>query len=406
LRTPRLVFVNQYAFPDEAATAQLLADLVEACREAGAECGIVCSDRSYGDPARRHAREEVVNGVRYSRATATGFGRSSRLGRVVDYATFLWGAMWRLLSGTRPDVVVGMSTPPILGALAVLAARFRGCRSAYWAMDVYPDLAFALGAMRPGGLAGWVFGALSRWALRKADLVIALGDTMAERLRDLGGRNVVAVHNWADGNAIRPMPAEHSSWRRAGGWDGRLSVVYSGNMGVAHEFDTLLDAAAQLGDEVWFAFVGGGPRRIEVEEGAARRGLSNVEFHPPVPREGLGDLLAAGDVHMVTLRPGMPGLLVPSKLYGILAAGRPVVYVGPAEGEAWETVSGSGCGTCLANGDVMGLVEALRRYGRDPLLRATEGGCARLAFESSFTKERQTARIVASLTALAGRGAK
>jgi colanic acid biosynthesis glycosyl transferase WcaI len=406
LRAPRLVFVNQYAFPDEAATAQLLSDLVGACQKAELECRVVCSDRSYAEPACRYAHEEVADGVRYLRAAATGFGRSSRLGRVVDYATFLFGALWRLLPGPRPDVVVGMSTPPILGALAVLAARFRGSRSAYWAMDVYPDLAFALGAMRPGSLAGRVFGTLSRWTLREADLVIALGDTMAESLRDLGGRNVVVVHNWADGDAIRPMLAEDSSWRRAQGWDGRLSVIYSGNMGLAHEFETVLDAAAQLGDEARFAFVGGGPRRAEVEEGVARRGLSNVEFHQPVPREGLGDLLAAGDVHIVMLRPGMPGLLVPSKLYGILAAGRPVVYVGPAEGEAWEIVSGSGCGTCLANGDATGLAEALRRYGRDSLLRAEEGGCARRAFESSFTKEGQTARIVASLTALAGGGAK
>lgn len=402
---PGIFFVNQYAFPDEAATAQMLADLVDTCREAGVECQVVCSDRSYAEPMRRYPREEALDGVRYSRAAATGFGRSSRLGRVLDYATFLAGALGRLLSGPRPSVIVGMSTPPILGAVAVAAARVRKTTSAYWAMDVYPDLAFELGALREGSLSGCVFGAISRWTLRNADLVIALGETMAERLTAAGAKRVEVIHNWADGGAIRPTAAEESGWRRARGWEGRLSVVYSGNMGLAHEFETILDAASQLADEVWVGFVGGGPRRTEVEKGAARRGLSNVEFHPPVPREGLGDLLAAGDVHLVTLRPGMPGLLVPSKLYGILAAGRPVVYVGPAEGEAYEIVSRSGCGTCVANGDVMGLSEALRRYRRDPLLRAKEGGCARRAFESSFTKEGQTARIVAFLTTLAGRGA-
>ncbi len=406
MRAIRFAFVNQYAFPDEAATAQLLADLVGACREAGAECLVVCSGRSYSNPSRRYSGEEVIDGIRYSRSAATGFGRSHSLGRVADYATFLTGALWRLLSGPRPDAIVGMSTPPILGAMAVLAARFRGCRSAYWAMDVYPDLAFALGVIRPAGLAGRAFGALSRWTLREADLVIALGDTMAGRLRDLGGGNVVAVHNWGDGHAIRPMPADSSSWRRARGWDRRLSVVYSGNMGMAHEFETLLDAAEQLGSEARFAFVGGGPRRVEVEEGAARRRLSNVEFHAAVQREDLGDLLVAGDLHVVTLRPEMPGLLVPSKLYGILAAGRPVVYVGPAEGEAYEVVSRSGCGTCLANGDATGLSETLRRYGSDPDRRVEEGRRARVVFEANFTKEGQTAKLVAMLTALTGLRAK
>jgi len=392
---PRLLFVNQYAFPDEAATAQLLADLVDTCRRAGAECRVVCSDRSYANAARRYPHEEVLNGVRYSRAAATGFGRSSRLGRVIDYATFLLGAMGRLLSGHRPDVVLGMSTPPILGALAVLAARLRGCRSAYWAMDVYPDLAFELGAMKPNSVLGRAFAVLSRWTLRRADLVIALGETMAGRLSMAGARNVAVVHNWADGDAIRPMKAEESRISAEREWTGKFVVLYSGNLGLAHEFDTLLAAAEALREEgVLVAFCGGGPRRAEVEAEAERRSLTNVEFHPSVCREELGDLLAAGQLHAVTMRPRMAGLLVLSKVYGILAAGRPVLYVGPAEGEIHDIVTKGNVGASIRGGDVKGLVAAISRYRSDEALRTETGRRARELFEGNFRRDGQARKIL------------
>lgn len=402
MTAPRLLFVNQYAFPDEAATAQLLADLVDTCRRAGAECRVVCSDRSYADAARRYPHEEVLNDVRYSRAAATGFGRSSRLGRVIDYATFLLGAMGRLLSGHRPDVVLGMSTPPILGALAVLAARLRGRRSAYWAMDVYPDLAFELSAMKPNSVLGRAFAVLSRWTLRRADLVIALGETMAGRFSMAGARNVAVVHNWADGDAIRPMKAEESRISAEREWTGKFVVLYSGNLGLAHEFDTLLAAAEALREEgVLVAFCGGGPRRAEVEAEAKRRSLTNVEFHPSVCREELGDLLAAGQLHAVTMRPRMAGLLVPSKVYGILAAGRPILYVGPAEGEIHDMISREDVGSSVRGGDVIRLVAEIRRFRDEPAERARAGKRARDLFDAKFTRSGQTGKLVGLLANLA-----
>lgn len=402
MTAPRLLFVNQYAFPDEAATAQLLADLVDTCRRAGAECRVVCSDRSYADAARRYPHEEVLNGVRYSRAAATGFGRSSRLGRVIDYATFLLGAMGPLLSGHRPDVVLGMSTPPILGALAVAAARIRGARSAYWAMDVYPDLAFELGAMRPNSVLGRAFAALSHWTLRRADLVIALGETMAGRLSMAGARNVAVVRNWADGDAIRPMRAEDSRISAERGWRQKFVVLYSGNLGLAHEFDTLLGAAEALrGEGVVFAFCGAGPRRAEVEAEAKRRSLTNVEFHPSVCREELGDLLAGGQLHAVTMRPRMAGLLVPSKVCGILAAGRPILYVGPAEGEIHDIISREDVGSSVRGGDVIRLVAEIRRFRDEPAERARAGKRARDLFDAKFTRSAQTGKLVRLLANLA-----
>ena len=172
----KVLLLNQYFPPDEAATAQMLGDLVESLCAHGMSCEVVTSNRSYANPARRYPRRGSWRGARVRRIAMTGFGRRSKLGRLVDYATFLAGATLALLTAERPDVIVGLSTPPILGSLAVAVGRLRRVRSAYWTMDVYPDVAFELGVMERHSLAGRVFATVSRWAFRSADTVVALGD--------------------------------------------------------------------------------------------------------------------------------------------------------------------------------------------------------------------------------------
>jgi len=386
----RIVLLNQYFAPDEAATAQLLADLGEGLAAAGHEVVAICCRRAYEDPARRYPRRERVRGVAVRRVRSTGFGRATAAGRVADYFTFLAAAGLALLFGRRPDVVVSLSTPPLVAYVGLALARLRGARSVYWVMDVYPDLAFRLGALRTGSPAGRLFARISRSTLRGSDAVVALGETMAARLAAGGLRNVTTIHNWADGEAIRPRPAQDHPLREAWGWTGRFVVLYSGNMGLAHEFETVLGAAEMLRERpsVRFAFVGGGPRREEVEREVRRRGLANVEFRPYVARDLLGQSLTAGDLHLVTLREGTPGLLVPSKIYGILAAGRPTLYVGPDAGEVADIIGSGRCGTRVASGDARGLAQAIERYERDAAMRGAEGERARELFERRFARPR------------------
>ncbi|MFI5181870.1 MAG: glycosyltransferase family 4 protein [Thermoanaerobaculia bacterium] len=402
--TRRFRFVNQYFVPAEAATGRILADVVAWLTAKGVTCEVIASDRSYADPRARFPRRATWQGAEVCRIATTGFGRGSRLRRVVDYATFLFGAGPSLLRRPRPDLIVGLSDPPILGAAVVLAARICGTRSVYWVMDLYPELAFALGVLRPGGLPGRLFSSISGWALRRADLVVTLGETMAGRLRDLGGRNVVAINNWADGSAIQPKVALMSRYRRERGWDEKLVVLYSGNMGLAYEFKTMVRAAERLRNisEIVFAFVGGGPRRSEVESEVHRLGLPNVEFHSAVPAEELADSLASGDLHVVSMAPGMAGLLVPSKLYGILAAGRPVVYVGPAEGEVFEIVSGGACGWCVSNGDAEGLARVVESVRANPSEARAAGARARTLFDDQFARDRQIKALADVLMSLLG----
>ena len=389
----RIVILNQYYTPDEAATAQIAGDLGAHLAKAGHDVVAICCDRSYARPQHRYPRREVIDGVRVARVHTTAFGRGSRLGRITDYLGFLGGAAIQLMR-TRADVVVALTTPPMVAYVALLLRRFRKYRVVFWSMDVYPDIAFELGALRRSSLAGRFFARISRAILRSSDSVIALGDAMAERLRNLGAHRVEVVHNWADESAILPASATDRLSRVAWNWTRRFVVLYSGNLGLAHEFDTVVAAAKRLAAEmpdVLFAFVGVGPRLKEVRESALD--LANVEFRDYVERSRLGDTLAAADIHLVTLRPEMVGLLVPSKIYGILAAGRPTIYVGPAAGEIHDILRDGRCGATVANGDVDAFVRAVRDYARDPRRRDDEGRNARAIFEARFTKAKSLAAL-------------
>jgi colanic acid biosynthesis glycosyl transferase WcaI len=375
----KIHLLNLYYAPDEAATAQMLADVGAALTAAGHEVTAICSNRSYGDAKRRYPRRDVIDGVRVDRVQGTGFGRESVVGRISDYLTFVAGAVRRLMFGRRPDLVIALTTPPMIASLAVLIARLRRFRVAFWSMDVYPDVAFALGAIRSDSLVGRMLKTTAGATVRRADVVVALGETMATKLRAAGARKVEVIHNWADS-----MPLSDG---RPSSWKDRFVVLYSGNLGLAHEFETVLAAAKRLTEadpRVLFAFVGVGPRLAEVQ--AAARELPNVEFRSYVERARLGETLTAADVHLVTLRPNMSGLLVPSKIYGILAAGRPTVYVGPAAGEVFDIVTEGGCGTVVPNSDVDRLVATISEYARDDARRQREGENARRLFERRFTK--------------------
>lgn len=376
----RILLLNQFYSPDGAATAQMLGDLGASLAAAGHQATAVCCDRSYAKPDHVYPRRETIDGVDIERVRSTGFGRDSKLGRIFDYLTFLAGAFVRMLFGRRPDVVIALTTPPMIAYAALLAGRVRKFRVVFWSMDVYPDVAFALGAIREGSISGRLLAAISRRSLRFADVTVALGESMAERLRAGGATRIEVIHNWADERAITPR-----DWRDS---SGRFIILYSGNLGLAHEFDTVIEAARRLEGalpHVMFKFIGGGPRLAEVR--AAAGSLGNVEFHDYVDRSRLGETLTSADVHLVTLRPNMAGLLVPSKIYGVLAAGRPTIYVGPDDGEIAAILREGNCGVRVRNGDVEGLLQSVRNYANHPDMLERHGKNARAIFERRFTRE-------------------
>lgn len=393
------MLLNQFFHPDLAATAQIATDLAEDLVADGFEVTALAARGSYLGGGRLTATD-VHRGVRIVRVRCASFGKRSVAGRVADYATYFVSALYRTLSIARPDIVVGMSTPPLVAAIAALSKALRGTRFVYWLQDVYPELAIELGMLRAGSIPARVLEAGSRWTLRRADQVVVLGEAMASRVLAKGvpRHRVQVIPNWADPDDIRPIRREENAFRREHGLDGKRVVLYSGNMGRGHDLATILDVARALrGDTtVVFVFIGEGAKRAEVE-GAARE-LPNVRLLPYQPRERLAESLSSGDVHVVTQDACTVGLIEPSKLYGVLAAGRPVLYVGPSGTESARTILAEGAGAVVANGDVGGARDAV-----EALLARSEpiGARARERFVERYSRRQRTASFAALLRDLA-----
>lgn len=391
---PRLLFVNQHYWPDVAATGQILTDLAEHLAARGFEVDVLTGRGRYVSGDLEAPAEEVRNGVRIRRLISTSFGRSSHLGRIADYAGYYLGALRTLLAGERYDLVIVLTTPPLLSVAARLAGRLRGQPYAVWSMDLHPDAEVAIGMLAERGLPARVLHGLNNAGYRGADLVVDLGFRMKERIaaKGVAPDRLVTIGMWSDGAGVRPIdPADNPVRRALGLGPDRLVVMYSGNAGVAHRFEEVREAMRALKDDArfYFLFVGSGPRRAEVEAFIEAEGIANASYRDYFPREELAASLSAGDVHLLTLRESMAGIVVPSKLYGILAAGRPVVMVGPERSEPAQAIRRHDVGVVVdpeAGGAGADLVAALRRLADDPDARRRMGARARAAFEAEYDR--------------------
>lgn len=383
-----ILFVNRYFHPDHSATSQMLSDLAFFLAEAGHEVEVVTSRQRYDDADAQLPAAETVRGVRVHRVATTRFGRDRLAGRAADYASF-YAAAGRTLAriANRRTIVVAKTDPPLISIVAGSVARRRGARLVNWVQDVFPEVAVALGlgALRgpPGRALRW----LRDRSLMAATANVVVGERMGDVARTGGAarESLHVIHNWADCSGIRPIAASANPLRDEWGMNGAFVACYSGNMGRAHDFGTIVDAAAKLaGTGVRFLFIGGGPQRRGVETAAATRGLDNIAFRPYQPRENLSLSLGVGDAHLVSLRPELEGYIFPSKLYGILAAGRPTIFIGDTTGEIARLVESEQIGFAVAQGDAGTLCERLLQLRNDPALRAAMGDRARRLLAARF----------------------
>jgi len=387
---PRVFFVNRYFYPDESATAQLLTDLTVGLAARGFEVHVVTSRQLYATPGTRLAAQATVRGVRVHRLWTTHFGRRALPGRACDYASFYLSALVLLLRRLRRgDVVVAKTDPPLISLVAAVAAKLRGAVLVNWLQDLFPEVATRLGANPlPPRFDGWLR-RLRDASLRAAAFNVVLGSRMREYVvaRGIEAPSVVIIENWADVALISVQPSATSVLRRDLKLDAQFVVQYSGNLGRAHEYATLLAAATALRDDagILFLMIGGGFNMDALQRDAIDQGLPNLRFLGYQPRASLGDSLSAGDVHLVNLLPSLEGLVVPSKFYGILAAARPVIVIGDPDGELARVVKATACGLVVAVGDAGSLVDAIRRLRADVEHRARLGATARQLAVASYS---------------------
>ncbi len=390
----KVIFVNRYFYPDESATSRMATSLVEGLSRLGREHVHVITGRvRHDDTSKTLPKRERIGGVMVHRVWTTRFGRAGLIGRAFDYLTFHLALVWQLFRlARRGDICVVCTDPPLLSVSVLLPTLIMGARRVNWVMDLFPEVAIDLGLLRKNSiksrLALWIRDLSFEWA----DMNIALTGKMAEYLaaRGIPSHKRRIIHHWSDGTAIRPLPSQESSLRREWGLQGKLVVGYSGNMGRAHEFATVLDAARRLSHrlDIVFLFVGGGYHQKWIEGEVERLGLRNVLMKPLQPRERLCDSLAASDIHLVSLLPDMEPYIIPSKFYGIAAAGRPTLFVGDKDGEIARTVARAGCGAAVEIGDGEGLKREILGMAASEPLRHAMGSRARSLFEAEFSEAR------------------
>jgi colanic acid biosynthesis glycosyl transferase WcaI len=386
----RLTLVNQFYAPDISPTAQLAASLAEHRAERGDRVTIVTGRAGYLEGLAAPATVRSGPGLRIKRVWTPELGKSSRGRRVLGYLTFTIGALLRLVLLPAQDVVVAMTTPPFVSVAAVAHKLLHPrTRIVLWSMDCYPDAAERFGELRTGGAISRVLRALNRWTFRHLDLVVGLDSAMVDLLEaqyapDVDPPRFAVVPNW-ERRSLFASIEEVPVWS---GYDeldvgDRAVALYLGNTGVGHSFDTLLDAAALLQDEVLFLFVGGGARWTELAATVERRGLRNVVLRSYVPKDETPNVMAGADLAVITLDDRSLGVMSPSKLHANLAAGLPVLYVGPAGSNVDEAITRHEVGCSVRIGDVDGVVTGVRALRDDPY--AAER--ARAAFETAYSDD-------------------
>jgi glycosyltransferase involved in cell wall biosynthesis len=296
------------------------------------------------------------------------------------------------------DVLLTISTPPMAHVAGVIVSRLKGVTHVFWCADVHPESLIAMGALSARSPMARPLSTVNRWALRRCDAIVAVGRCMRELLISLGApqETVVTVPMWhRDRLANPPDPAVVNALRSDLRLAGRFVVMYSGNLGRMHHFETILAAAERLQDEAGFVFLfsGAGPGLERVRQAAAERGSDRIRVHPRFPEEILPEALALASVHVITLRNSAAGVSVPGKLYGAMAAGRPVIFLGPAHSEVALTIREERCGFVIAADDAGSLVNVLRQLRADPATAEALGRRGRDAFQKRYCQSQRCAQF-------------
>lgn len=407
-----LVFLNQYYPPDTAPTGVMLEAVAEELTAQGHEVTVICSKGDYAETKNKNqegtsfqrsvSREEKKGRPTIITTGATRFGRETFLGKVFDYLSYYLGAAWHLaVMQPRPDRIVALTTPPYLSMMARIMSRLRGTDHAHWVMDLYPDVMVAHGMLRDGGVAHRVLAWLARWGFagKRCAALLTLSPDMAERC-GLNQNRVSWIPLWSGANQNADNLTV-GNYRHKMGWrDDELVVMYSGNMGLGHRFEEILEVIAQQTAQpvqnspiTRFVFFGDGKRRSEIAEFMARYPDAPVELHAYAPAEILATHLMSADVHLVSLDAKWTGSMLPSKLQGIFAAARPAIFIGDADSSIGRWVTQSKGGWVIAPGNVGGLKDAIHE-ARNPMIRESRGRAAKAFAETNFDRQTNVRRVV------------
>lgn len=391
-----VLFINRFYYPDYSATSRLLTQLTEDLSDQGLNITVITSRFSYLGGADAWPAEGQHKGVTINRVWSTHFGRRSGVGRLADYLSFFISAFWAGLRAKRVHWLIVLTDPPMLSVLAMLMKKLLRCQAACWLQDVFPEIAIQNGLLKRGMFSGWISW-VARRSLESLDQVVIVGRCMERKLLQEGfsGNNFVKIPNWADGAQLLPLDQASNGFVSAHGLQQRFVLMYSGNLGLVHEVDTVENVlrCAKVLANFTMCVIGDGAQRGYLQCVAQEEQWSHVQFLPYQTEETLRFSLTAAHVHLVTLKVDMSGLSVPSKIYGILASGRPVIFIGPDESEAAIIIREAQCGYVIPPGDHQAVVKALIAYRYDQVLLQEHGRRARAYFDAHCSRSLGTAQF-------------
>jgi colanic acid biosynthesis glycosyl transferase WcaI len=402
----RILFVEQYYHPEGWGGAELPRDITTSLRRAGHEVEVICGSDPYVPPAGEPDPDPRAAGVEITRVPRLLRGEARRW-KFLRQLWFYVALVPILLLRRRPDLVIAQTNPPLSVVLLSAAARLWRRPMIIIAQDVFPEVLTAHGLLRRGAWAERILDALFGRAYRSASAVVALGPVMRRRLERKGvaPARIVEISNWATG-PIEPAPPDEAL-RREWGLEGAFVLMYSGNLGIGHEFETLLDGlslAAPTCPRLRLVVIGQGSRLAEVRAGVEARGLGHlVSFRGFVPAARLSASLGLADLALVTLRPGFEGLIVPSKLFGHMGRGIPTLYIGP-ESDVSVYLREAGAGLAFETGEAPALADALAAACRGELPLHEHARCARAAYDARFSRDRALAAYGRLVADTLGRG--
>ena len=385
--------MNHYWAPDVASSGILLAELAQASAALGRRVSVVTSLPSYGPPETWQPckAREVHNGVSIWRMRTTRFRKNSLLGRVFNSATYLVPlGIHMLLARTSNRVFMYTSAPPFLGIIGGLVSLIRRHDYIVLLHDSYPHLAVLVGKIRRGSFIEKLWHGVNKFYYRRARQTIVLCDRAKELVvREYGvaPERVNVIHNWADPMMLRPVPKSDCSFAKRHGYDQKFTLLYSGNLGLYYEFDTMLEVARRMINDTDFrlVFVGDGGRKAYIEQRIQAMGLRNVDVHQYQPLAALNDSLNSCDASLVTIATGVEGISFPSKLYSSLAVGKPILALSEPGSELQRMVDQARSGLWCEIGNVDALMSNIEILRKNPSQSAEMGRAARADMEQHFT---------------------
>jgi glycosyltransferase involved in cell wall biosynthesis len=404
---PELLFVEQYYYPEGWGGAQLPRDITISWARLGWQVNVLCGTEQYSETADEPIEDPRLHGVSIRKVPRFAAG-DVRKGKILRQLWFCATAAPYLFFGGHPRAIVAQTNPPLAIVLLALVAMLRGRPFIIIAQDLYPEVMFAHAMLDPRARAARVLSAAFGWAYRRASAVVSLGPRMTARLADKGVRKerIWQISNWATGDTAIVRGEQNAllaEWRLRG----KFLLVYSGNLGAAHDCDTLLRGFARARDlapELRLVIIGSGARTPEARQLAQSLGVeASVVFKPSVPFSLLPHTYGMADLGVVTLLPGFDGLVVPSKLLGNMARGVPTLYIGPAGSDVDVYVRDSGGGLSLVNGDVDGLARRIAELAGQPARLREMGVAARRYYEQFLSRDVGISNYGRLLDAVAGK---